>query len=104
MVKSHIFQATAFQEKFFFLDADRKKFDNLKWNDEVEIVVRNEAGEVVSIKFLVRRNAYIGKLHCVHGVVASDDGEYRQIEIRLSEGRADLDTIMVYAQAPPIQI
>lgn len=96
------FKKTSF---FFISGVDYKALDEAKLGKEIEIAVRDNHGNDVTIAFEVTRNAYLGeRQHWLYGSVRSTDGIYRQIEIRRNKDKPHLDRVDVFPQAPPLLI
>lgn len=101
-----IFNSDDLYTAFFFTDDDRSMFDDLEYGSVVEISVKDAAGNVVAITFSTTRNAFLGTYHRrIHGeVLGTEDGLYREIQIRLNKSDPRDDTIGVFLQAPPLKI
>lgn len=89
---------------FYFADDDRSMFDDLEYGSILEIAVKDEKGDIVTIPFSVTRNTFLGsQSHFIYGqVLGTADDIYREIKIRLRKGDPGDDTIDVFPQAPYI--
>ena len=95
----------AFTKKVFsFISDDRTPLEGISIGSKVSIRVRDKENKIVKIRFDVTRNTCLGKkTRWVYGrVLNSSDDEYYQIELKIHEGKPEMDTVEVFPQAPPI--
>ena len=89
---------------FHFVNNDRTAFRDAEVGSITGVVVKDNEGKIMTIRFQVTRNAsLVSKTKWVYGrIMDVREGKYYQIELKLHKDEPQADTVEAFLQAPPL--